>query len=118
MQEIKGIPIYQHCNNANDILKTRYEALEAEENKIRAEIAKCEARLKEIHEEYKDLNKAEVNTVLDYVRGYTNTNILPKEDIDSLLCHCQNKLKGNINSIFLTFIDPEEKDDESINSKS
>lgn len=108
--EIKGYPVYQCCNNANSILQRKYDTLKAEEDKLRMEIRERENRIEAIREEYKDLNKAEVDTVLDYVRSYTRADILSKNDIDVLLCHCQNKLKGNINSTFLQFNSPEQEE--------
>lgn len=107
--KIQGYPVYQCCNNANDILQRKYNALKAEEDKLREEIRTRENRIKVIREEYKDLNKAEVDTVLDYIRSYTRAGTLSKDDIDTLLCHCQNKLNGNIDSIFLQFNNTEDK---------
>ena len=36
--EIEGYPVYQCCNNANSILQRKYDALKAEEDKLRMEI--------------------------------------------------------------------------------
>lgn len=105
---MKGIPIFESCNNLNNVLRNKYQSLEAEELKLRDEIRQRERRIEEIRAEYKDLNKAEVNVVLEYVRGYSRTHRLNENDIDTYLCHCQNKLNGNINSTFLSFSDPEE----------
>lgn len=115
--EINGYSIYEVCNNSNDILRDRYMRLEIEENRLREEIKERERKLAEIRGEYKNLNMAEVHVVLDYVRTYLRSNKLQHSEADSLLCHCQNKLNGNINSVFLRFDNPvEEKADESIDS--
>ena len=105
---MKGISVFESCNNLNNVLRNKYQSLEAEELKLRDEIRQRERRIEEIRAEYKDLNKAEVNVVLEYVRGYSIAHRLNENDIDTYLCHCQNKLNGNINSIFLSFSDPEE----------
>lgn len=115
---ITGIPVFESCNNLNDTLRNRYMLLEAEELRLREEIEQCKKRIEEIKTDYKYLNEAEVNIVLEYVRNYSRTHKLNEKDIDVYLCHCQNKLNGNINSIFLSFDDPSEEDNESINCKS
>lgn len=104
----RSIPVFESCNNINDMLRSKYQSLEAEEQQLREEIRQRENRIKEIKAEYKDLNKAEVNVVLEYVRGYGNTHLLNENDMDTYLCHCQDKLNGNINSTFLSFTDPAE----------
>jgi hypothetical protein len=106
---IKGIPVFECCNNTNDTLRNRYQLLEAEELRLREEIEQRKRRIEEIKTEYKYLNEAEVNVVLDYVRSYSNAHKLKETDIDIYLCHCQNKLNGNINDVFLTFKDPAEE---------
>ena len=105
---MKGISVFESCNNLNDILRNKYQSLEAEELKLRDEIRQRERRIEEIRAEYKDLNKAEVNVVIEYVRSYSRAHKLNENDIDTYLCHCQNKLNGNINSTFLSFSDPVE----------
>lgn len=100
--------VFEHCNNQNNILRNKYQSLEAEEQQLREEIRQRERRIEEIKAEYKDLNEAEVNVVLDYVRSYSRAHKLNENDIDIYLCHCQNKLNGDINSTFLSFSDPVE----------
>lgn len=101
-----GTPVYQRCNNVNNILLERYTSLKSEETRLIKEIEERQHRINEIRTEYKDLNVAEVNNVLDYVRTYSYSDKLSKNEIDALFCHCQNKLNGNINSVFLTFKNP------------
>lgn len=105
---IEGIPVYEVCNKRNTKLRDKYIKLEAEERRILEDIKRHTERLDEIYADYKTINREEVVNVLDYVRSYTKTNNLQRTDIDSLLCHCQNKLNGNINDIFLTFANPAE----------
>lgn len=106
---IKGIPVFECCNNTNDTLRNRYQLLKAEELRLREEIEQRKRRIEEIKTEYKYLNELEVNVVLDYVRSYSNAHKLKETDIDIYLCHCQNKLNGNINDVFLMFDDPAEE---------
>ncbi len=47
------------------------------------------------------LRKEEVCNVLNYVRSRSRK--LSASRIDTLLCHCQNMLNGNIDNIVLTF---------------
>lgn len=101
--------VLAQCNNTNDALRNRYQLLKAEELRLREEIEQHKRRIAEIKTEYKYLNEAEVNVVLDYVRSYSNAHKLKETDIDIYLCHCQNKLNGNINDVFLTFKDPAEE---------
>lgn len=111
--------VFESCNKQNDVLRNKYQSLKAEEQQLREKIRQCERRIEEIKAECKDLNKAEVNVVLDYVRSYSRTHKLNENDIDIYLCHCQNKLNGNLNSTFLRFTDPmEAKYNESTYSKS
>ena len=114
----KGIFVFESCNNCNDVLRNKYQSLKAEEQRLREEIRQRERHIEEIKAEYKDLNKAEVNVVLDYVRSYSRAHKLNEKDIDIYLCHCQNKLNGSIDSTFLSFTDPMEVKNESIDSKS
>lgn len=106
---IKGIPVFESCNIINDTLRKRYQLLEAEELRLREEIEQRKRRIEEIKTEYKYLNEAEVNVVMEYVRSYNNSHKLNEKDIDIYLCHCQNKLNGNINNVFLRFDDPAEE---------
>lgn len=105
---IRSIPVFESCNNLNDVLRNKYQSLEAEERQLREEIRQHERRIEEIKAEYKDLNKAEVYVVMEYVRSYSRAHKLNENDIDTYLCHCQNKLNGNINSTFLSFTEPAE----------
>lgn len=117
-KEAISFRVFECCNKSNDILRHKYNNLNAEEETLKKEIQEREARLRDIRREYTDLNEATVNVVLDYVRSYSSTDSLSKNEIDTYLCHCQNKLNGNINGIFLHFNDPMETKNESTNNKS
>lgn len=102
--EITGTPIYEDCNNAIQTLKSRYNELDKQLEKLRKDADRIREKIFEIRREYKDLNQAEVHEILCYVRSYAS--ILSSREIDTLLCHCQNKLNGNIDSVFLTLENP------------
>lgn len=110
IKEITGIPTWESCNNLNNILISRFSELKAEEDKLRKETKERQERIDVIRAEYKDLNRTEVKNILDYVRCYVRSGKLEVNEIDTLLCHCQNKLNGNIDSVFLTFEEPEIKE--------
>lgn len=65
-------------------------------NKLQAELDRTRDALKSAQKHYRVHS---VNRVLDFVRR--NCDKLSKHDIDTLLCHCQNKLNGNIDGIEL-----------------
>lgn len=111
--EIQGTPVYKNCNIRNDRMRARYELLEAEKTRILKEIAERDKRLREIEDLKASLNKEEVGNVLDYVRCYARARKLNVKDIDDMLCHCQNKLNGNIDSVFLYFDNPVEDKNEN-----
>lgn len=51
-------------------------------------------------EKYRNLYRVEsVNRVLDFIRTEYNSGRVC--DLDKLLCHCQNKLNGNIDGVEL-----------------
>lgn len=104
--KIKGIPVWEGCNCKNNRLREEYLCCETEETEINNEIKKLEKRKKEIKECYAFLNKEEVCNILSYVRSYKRK--LSEFEIDTLLCHCQNKLNGNLNSTFIKFENPGE----------
>ena len=82
------------------------------EHNILKEINKDQRKLKEIYKELDkqkyglraEMNKlrmCEVNNVLEFVK--LNLNKLDFKEIHTLLVHCQNKLNGNIDNVFLIF---------------
>lgn len=104
-------PIYEACNNTIQTLQRRYNELDKQLEKLRKDADRITEKISEIRREYKDLNKAEVHEILSYVRSYA-ARLSPSE-IDTLLCHCQNKLYGNIDSVFLTLKNPKTQGDKN-----
>jgi hypothetical protein len=82
------------------------------EHNILEEINKDQRKLNEIYKELdkqkdvlraklNELRMCEVNNVLEFVKLHLNK--LDSKRIHTLLVHCQNKLHGNIDSVFLIF---------------
>lgn len=103
-----GTTVYEVCNNTIQILQSRYNELDKQLEKLRKNADRITERIHEIREEYKKLNQAEVYEILSYVRSYAA--MLSSSEIDTLLCHCQNKLNGNIDSVFLILKNPKNKE--------
>ncbi|MCI6480499.1 MAG: hypothetical protein MSA98_10535 [Spirochaetia bacterium] len=108
---ITGTPVYEACNNTIQTLQSRYNELDKQLEKLRKDADRITEKIFEIRREYKDLNQAEVNEILSYVRSYAA--MLSSREIDILLCHCQNKLNGNIDSVFLTLENPKKQGDKN-----
>lgn len=90
--------------NANALnLRDEYERLTKEIEAKNRELEELEIRRRELRME-------EVGNVIDYVRTYARLGKLNTNEIDCLLCHCQNMMHGNIDGTFITFKDPEEKE--------
>lgn len=74
-----------------------------------AEIRRHEEEINSIRKAYNDLivkyRIESVDRVLEYIRS---REIIEKHRIDVLLCHCQNKLHGNIDGTEITLKESEE----------
>lgn len=75
-----------------------------------AEARRHEEEIKKIYEAYNKLivkyRIESVNRVLAYIRA---KGITDKKELDMLLCHCQNKLNGNIDGTELDLHYEEER---------
>ena len=73
-----------------------------------AEIRMHESQIETIRKVYLKLIQEyrikSVDRVLDYIRG---KGITDSHELDILLCHCQNKLRGNIDGTEIDFCDKE-----------
>lgn len=96
-REIKGMRQFDVCNERAKDMEKRHAAICRREENLRRELAA-------LSDERARLRIEEVHNVMDYVRTYANS--LEVNDVDNYLCHCQNKLAGNIDGCFLTFTDP------------
>lgn len=102
-----GIPVWEGCNKKRDELEKEYELIEEERKSIRLQREVLNQREDMLRAQIKELRKREVNNVLDFVRSYKDC--LDNSYIDTILCHCQNTLNGNIDGTFVHFEDPRDK---------
>lgn len=74
---------------------------------LRAKMKCLQNDILQLNEEYnekiKDYRIASVDRVLDFARS--NRLRINSREIDTLLCHCQNKLAGNIDGVELDLDD-------------
>lgn len=96
MAEIKGFSYREVANSKkNDVL-----ILYAHSNNIKDKMNETENTLAELRRDYvgslATYRMKSVDRVLEYIRG---AKITDKHELDTLLCHCQNKLNGNIDGI-------------------
>ena len=100
MSKIKGYTAEEIARDAKEKLISDYELCECN----LAEIRRHEKEIADIRLAYNSkiakYRIESVNRVLDFIRSeYTADRIC---DLETLLCHCQNKLNGNIDGIELT----------------
>ena len=100
MSEIKGYTVEEVARNEKQKLISDYEFCKRDLDEIRQ-------REKEIADIRLDYNSKiakyrmeSVNRVLDFIRSEYRVGRIC--DLETLLCHCQNKLNGNIDGIELT----------------
>lgn len=72
-------------------IESKYEEIRNLENKIKAIESECSKLVQRYRIE-------SVDRVIDYIRF---KKITDQRELDTLLCHCQNKLNGNIDGIEL-----------------
>lgn len=99
MSKIKGYTAEEIARNSKEKLISDYEF-------CKGNLAKIRQREKEIADIRLDYNskiaryrKESVNRVLDFIRSEYGAGRIC--DLETLLCHCQNKLSGNIDGIEL-----------------
>lgn len=100
MSEIKGYTAEEIARNAKQKLISDYEF-------CKCNLAEIRQREKEIADIRLDYNlkiikyrMKSANRVLDFIRSEYNAGRIC--DLETLLCHCQNKLNGNIDGTELT----------------
>lgn len=99
MSKIKGYTAEEIARNSKEKLISGYEFCKRD----LAEIRRHEKEISDIRLDYNSkivkYRKESVNRVLDFIRSeYSAGRIC---DLETLLCHCQNKLNGNIDGIEL-----------------
>ena len=100
MSKIKGYTAEEIARDSKEKLISDYELCECN----LAEIRQHEKEIADIRLDYNSkivkYRMESVNRVLDFIRSeYMAGRIC---DLETLLCHCQNKLNGNIDGIELT----------------
>lgn len=106
MTEIKGYTAEEVAKSRKQELKEDYDFCKSK----LAEIRRHESEIETIRKAYRELivkyRIKSVNRVLAYIR---TKGITDKRKLDLLLCHCQNKLSGNIDGteLDLNYEEPE-----------
>ena len=100
MSEVKGYTAEEIARDVKEMLISDYEFCVRD----LVEIQKCEKEIADIRLNYNSkivkYRMKSVSRVLDFIRSeYTAGRIC---DLETLLCHCQNKLNGNIDGTELT----------------
>ena len=94
MSEIKGYTSEEAARNEKEKLISYYEFCKCN----LAEIRRREKEISDIRLDYnskiENYRKKSVNRVLDFVRSEYRAGRIC--DLETLLCHCQNKLNGNL----------------------
>lgn len=103
---VEGTPVWKDVTIKNELLEDRYKNLIESRKQYCKTLSDAQKCIDEIDQMIEEINKSEVNNVLDYIRSYTRMDYISATKIDTLLCHCMNKLNGNIDSVFLKFDDP------------
>lgn len=80
---------------AEEVAESRRIELEKDYEKCRNKFEECKHEHEKMLSEYR---RDSVNRVLSYIR---TKKITDSKELDLLLCHCQNKLNGNIDGIEL-----------------
>lgn len=82
---------YKKCREKFEEVKIRIQSVE----RAKRELEECKHECEKMLSEYR---RASVDRVLSYIR---TKKITDAHELDLLLCHCQNKLNGNIDGIEL-----------------
>lgn len=98
MAEIRGY-------TADEVAESRKNDLIGDYNFCKGKLAEAkrhEEQIKSIYDAYRkkivEYRTASVQRVLDYIRQAKITDV---RRLDTLLCHCQNKLNGNLDGVEL-----------------
>lgn len=104
--EIKGF-------TSEEVAEIRKQKLVEDYQFCKSKMAEARRHEEEIKSIYKAYNKLiieyrinSVDRVLDYIR---HKRITDESELDILLCHCQNKLRGNIDGTEIDLTESEEQ---------
>ena len=107
MTEIKGCTAKEIAENCKQELEEDYNFCKGKLAEIRMHESQIEAIRKAYRELIVKYRIKSVDRVLAYIRM---KGITDKKELSRLLCHCQNKLSGNIDGIelVLRYEEPED----------
>lgn len=98
MSDIKGYTAEEVAESRKHRLEEDYSFCESKWNEIRNHEKEIETIRNVYNKLIVEYRIKSANRVLDYIRTKEITDI---KTLDTLLCHCQNKLNGNIDGIEL-----------------
>ncbi len=98
---------YKKCCEKREDIKLRQRIVET----AKLELEECKQECEKMLSEYR---RESVNRVLSYIR---TKKITDAQELDLLLCHCQNKLNGSIDGIELNLHYEERSKDGTINNQ-
>ena len=98
MSEIKGYTIEEIAEHKKEKLLSDYNFCKAKLAAIRHHEQEIESIRTAYNKMIVKYRMESVNRVIDYIRVAKITDV---KELDTLLCHCQNKLAGNIDGIEL-----------------
>jgi hypothetical protein len=101
MSKIKGYTPEEVCNNKGKAIKEDWNKVERELDRLYEEQNEIGRMILVQKDLIKELRKKEAENVIQYVRSRLKR--LSSQEVDTLLCHCQNMLLGNIDNVVLKF---------------
>ena len=103
----RGFTIEEVADNRKEKLVDDYEFIKQKLQEVRNKEQELSTIRESIRKKQIEYRIESVQRVLDYIRG---KKITDSSRLDLLLCHCQNKLNGNIDGIELTLKEEEKKE--------
>lgn len=97
--EIKGYTAEEIARSEKERLMSDYEFIKSKYEEIRDHERQIENIRKAILKLETEYRRDSVNRVLAWIRS---KKITDEKELDTLLCHCQNKLNGNIDGVEIT----------------
>ena len=105
--EIKGYTAEEIASSEKERLMSDYAFIKSKYAEIRDHERQIENIRKTIIKLETEYRRDSVNRVLHWIRS---KKITDEKELDTLLCHCQNKLSGNIDGVEIT-LDTKEGDE-------
>lgn len=99
MSETKGITVEMFCGNTKDKLISDYESCKRDLAEIRQHNEEIRNMRNAYSQKITRYRIDSVSRILDFIRREYRAGRVC--DLEKLLCHCQNKLSGNIDGVEL-----------------